>query len=391
MAYAVILLALCALYPEYNKHSPQLPQLKSLDVKNDLISSQPRARAFTASSHKILIVSEAQAEACNASGNETLELWETPAEAFNASGNGTLELWETPAEAFNASGNGTLELWETPAEAFNASGNGTLELWETSAEAFHVPPNMIRTVSKKDPLQSLDSDTTAPNQEDPLLGSEVYIFFFSMHIFFMLAMRFNKNGLLIACVVYTIQIVSLYCNADFFYVMVIFSFFTALVLGSLSRKASFFRATLTSYSKELDQVWSMASSTHAVQTMDKNRCREEIVSTIMFFVSCVHEVESQVWDINITEEKNSFMKLVEEINKHGADFGDRVYYGRTYGEVYHALCQCVNQQEQRSADVEEGIRQLPRPDVSGPQVAGNPHPPVSGVVSPVPSVRSVAS
>ena len=413
-ALAVVFLGLCALFPEYQKHSPQLRQLNSLDVKNDLISSQPRAREFTAPSHKNLTVSEAQ------------------------------------DEAFTAPSNKNLIVSEAQDEACNASGNGTLKLWDTPAEAFHVPPNMIRKVSKKDPLQSLDSDTTASgppgdsnttasgppgdsnttatnqsghelapclgpiycareletgrcvhcwvygaydnqkDQEDPLHGSEVYIFFFAQFILFGWAMCYRKNGLLIASVVYTIGIGSLHCM-DIFYVMVIFSFFTALVLGSWMRTASFFRAKLTSYLTVLEEELSNARRTRELSLMKLHECRHEIVLTMFYFGTCVHELESGVWNIGISKEKESVMSLVTDIDQSALDFGDHTYYGKTYRVAVEELSRCVNSQAQQSEDVEDGRRRLPGPDVSGPQVAGNPHPPVSGVVSPVPSVRSEVS
>ena len=413
-ALAVVFLGLCALFPEYQKHSPQLRQLNSLDVKNDLISSQPRAREFTAPSHKNLTVSEAQ------------------------------------DEAFTAPSNKNLTVSEAQDEACNASGNGTLKLWDTPAEAFHVPPNMIRKVSKKDPLQSLDSDTTASgppgdsnttasgppgdsnttatnqsghelapclgpiycareletgrcvhcwvygaydnqkDQEDPLHGSEVYIFFFAQFILFGWAMCYRKNGLLIASVVYTIGIGSLHCM-DIFYVMVIFSFFTALVLGSWMRTASFFRAKLTSYLTVLEEELSNARRTRELSLMKLHECRHEIVLTMFYFGTCVHELESGVWNIGISKEKESVMSLVTDIDQSALDFGDHTYYGKTYRVAVEELSRCVNSQAQQSEDVEDGRRRLPGPDVSGPQVAGNPHPPVSGVVSPVPSVRSEVS
>ena len=486
-ALAVVFLGLCALFPEYQKHSPQLRQLNSLDVKNDLISSQPRAREFTAPSHKNLTVSEAQDE------------------AFTAPSNKNLTVSEAQDEAFTAPSNKNLIVSEAQDEACNASGNGTLKLWDTPAEAFHVPPNMIRKVSKKDPLQSLDSDTTASgppgdsnttasgppddsnttasgppgdsnttatnqsghelapclgpiycareletgrcvhcwvygaydtgdsnttaanqsghelapclgpiycareletgrcvhcwvygaydnqkDQEDPLHGSEVYIFFFAQFILFGWAMCYRKNGLLIASVVYTIGIGSLHCM-DIFYVMVIFSFFTALVLGSWMRTASFFRAKLTSYLTVLEEELSNARRTRELSLMKLHECRHEIVLTMFYFGTCVHELESGVWNIGISKEKESVMSLVTDIDQSALDFGDHTYYGKTYRVAVEELSRCVNSQAQQSEDVEDGRRRLPGPDVSGPQVAGNPHPPVSGVVSPVPSVRSEVS
>jgi hypothetical protein len=176
----------------------------------------------------------------------------------------------------------------------------------------------------------------------------------------------RKNGPLIGIILLMFH-GAIHAYVGIVYVGVSFLFFLCWFVFWWKHTARFFHAELTSHFKNLDRWWSKAKSTNLEEAIDKDRCREEIVVTILSFACVVRELERGLWWIDISEEKKSFMSLVTEIHKSASDFGDCEYYGTTYTEALQSLLQAVDPQSQLLNVMAGGTDQQVGTRVPGPQ------------------------
>jgi hypothetical protein len=223
------------------------------------------------------------------------------------------------------------------------------------------------------------------NQED----AEYDIAFslcFAMFAILIWVLWHRQNGLLVGFIVFACHCV-LYVYTDLLYVMISLLCCTCWFLFWWMQTARFFRAKLTSYSKDLDRVWSETTSIVAIETIDKYICRDQIVLIMLYFAEYVRELERGVWKIDISKEKIHFMSLVAKVHGSASDFGDRMYYGSTYLEAFDALRQAVDPQPLLLHVVREGTDQQVGTGVSGPQAPSALQAPALGAgQSPAPSV-----
>jgi hypothetical protein len=63
----------------------------------------------------------------------------------------------------------------------------------------------------------------------------------------------------------------------------------------------------------------------------------QIMLSMMYLLGILTEVESGVWSVDVTQENNSILTMITEMNARASDFNDHIQDGKTYPEVFDAL------------------------------------------------------